>query len=72
MSWVIAGFLFFLWILGMLTFESGGGWVHGLFLLGVLILAKRVVSGPPKPMGGKRDGVHRKFQKPWERGEEHD
>lgn len=45
MLWTIAVVLFVLWALGFFAFNVGGGLIHGLIVLAVIILLFQLLSG---------------------------
>ena len=48
MLWTIIGILFLLWILGF-SFSIGGGLVHILLVIAVIVLIIRLVTGGRAP-----------------------
>lgn len=44
MLWTIVGILFVLWLLGF-SFSVGGGLIHLLLVIAVIVLVVRLISG---------------------------
>lgn len=49
MLFTIAIILIVLWLLGMITSYTLGGWLHILLVLAVIAFVIRLISGPPSP-----------------------
>jgi hypothetical protein len=47
MLWTIAVILFILWILGFLVVHVGGGLIHLLLVIAVIVIIYRLVTGRP-------------------------
>ena len=47
MLWTIAVILFILWILGFLVVHVGGGLIHILLVIAVIVIIYRLVTGRP-------------------------
>ncbi len=47
MLWTIAVILFFLWILGFFVIHVGGGLIHILLVIAVIVIIYRLVTGRP-------------------------
>lgn len=47
MLWTIAGILLALWVLGMVTPNALGGFIHVLLVLALLVVVIRLVRGRP-------------------------
>jgi hypothetical protein len=47
MLWTIAMVLLILWILGFFVFPVGGGLIHILLVIGVIVVIYRLVTGRP-------------------------
>ena len=45
MLWTVAVVLFVLWALGLFAFHVGGGLIHALIVVAVLILLFQLISG---------------------------
>jgi hypothetical protein len=45
MIWTIAVVLLVLWMLGLVTFTTMGGFIHVLLVLGVVVVLVRVIQG---------------------------
>lgn len=45
MLWTIAVVLFVLWLLGLVTSYTMGGFVHALLVIAVIIVVLRLISG---------------------------
>jgi hypothetical protein len=45
MIWTIAVILFILWLLGAFAFHVGGGLIHLLLVLAVIVILYRVITG---------------------------
>lgn len=49
MLFTIAIILIVLWLLGMITSYTLGGWLHLLLILAIIAFIVRLVAGPPRP-----------------------
>ena len=47
MLWTIAVILFILWILGFFVVNVGGGLIHILLVIAVIVVIYRLVTGRP-------------------------
>lgn len=47
MLWTIAVILFILWILGFFMMHVGGGLIHILLVIAVIVIIYRLVTGKP-------------------------
>jgi uncharacterized protein DUF5670 len=47
MLWTIAVILFILWILGFFVVHVGGGLIHLLLVIAVIVIIYRLVTGRP-------------------------
>ncbi len=47
MLWTIAVILFILWLLGAFVFPIGGGLIHILLVIAVIVIVYRLVTGRP-------------------------
>jgi len=47
MLWTIAVILFILWILGFCVVHVGGGLIHLLLVIAVIVIVYRLVTGRP-------------------------
>jgi len=47
MLWTIAVILFILWILGFFVVNVGGGLIHILLVIAVIVIVYRLVTGRP-------------------------
>jgi len=47
MLWTIAVILFILWILGFFIVNVGGGLIHLLLVIAVIVIVYRLVTGRP-------------------------
>ena len=47
MLWTIAVILFILWILGFFVVNIGGGLIHILLVIAVIVIIYRLVTGRP-------------------------
>ena len=45
MIWTIAVILFILWLLGAFAFHVGGGLIHLLLVLAVIVILYRLITG---------------------------
>ncbi len=45
----IAIILIVLWLLGMITSYTLGGWLHILLVLAIIAFLVRLIAGPPRP-----------------------
>ena len=45
MIWTLAVILFILWLLGAFAFHVGGGLIHILLVLAVIVIVYRVITG---------------------------
>lgn len=45
MLWTIAVVLFILWLLGLLSSYTMGGFVHALLVIAVVVVLLRIISG---------------------------
>jgi len=45
MLWTIVGILFVLWLLGFFAFHIGGGLIHLLLVLAVIVVIVNLISG---------------------------
>lgn len=45
MIWTIAVILFVLWLLGFFAFHVGGGLIHLLLVLAVIVVLYRLITG---------------------------
>jgi hypothetical protein len=45
MIWTLAVILFVLWLLGAFAFHVGGGLIHLLLVLAVIVVLYRVITG---------------------------
>ena len=45
MIWTIAVILFVLWLLGGFVFHVGGGLIHALLVLAVIVVVYRLITG---------------------------
>ena len=49
MLFTLALILLILWLLGLISAYTLGGWIHLLLIAAVIALVIRLVSGPPRP-----------------------
>ncbi len=47
MIWTIAVILFILWILGFFVMHVGGGLIHILLVIAVIVIVYRLITGRP-------------------------
>ncbi|HXG69355.1 MAG: lmo0937 family membrane protein [Gemmatimonadaceae bacterium] len=47
MLWTIAVILFILWILGFFVVNVGGGLIHILLVIAVIVIVYRLITGRP-------------------------
>lgn len=47
MLWTIAVILFVLWILGFFVVNVGGGLIHILLVIAVIVIVYRLITGRP-------------------------
>lgn len=47
MLWTIAVILLVLWLLGLVTSYTLGGFIHILLVLAVIVIVINLISGPP-------------------------
>jgi hypothetical protein len=47
----IAVILIVLWLLGMISSYTLGGWLHLLLVVAVIALLVRLIAGPRRPLG---------------------
>lgn len=47
MLWTIAVILFILWILGFFVVNVGGGLIHLLLVIAVIVIVYRLITGRP-------------------------
>ena len=40
-----------LWLLGMISSYTLGGWIHLLLVIGLIVLIVRLIAGPPRAPG---------------------
>jgi hypothetical protein len=52
MLFTIAVILFVLWLLGMISSYTLGGWLHLLLVLAVIAVLVRIIAGRPGPPAG--------------------
>ena len=45
MIWTLAVILFILWLLGAFAFHGGGGLIHILLVLAVIVILYRLITG---------------------------
>jgi hypothetical protein len=45
MIWTLAVILFILWLLGAFAFHVGGGLIHLLLVLAVIVIVYRLITG---------------------------
>ncbi len=45
MIWTLAVILFILWLLGAFAFHVGGGLIHALLVLAVIVVLYRLITG---------------------------
>ena len=45
MLWTITIILFFLWVLGLVSSYTLGGWIHILLVLAIIVLIFNLLSG---------------------------
>jgi hypothetical protein len=45
MLWTILVILLVLWLLGMITSYTAGGWIHVLLVIAVIVLVVRLIQG---------------------------
>lgn len=45
MLWTIAVVLFVLWLLGLVTSYTMGGFIHALLVIAVVVVLLRIISG---------------------------
>jgi hypothetical protein len=48
----LAIILIVLWLLGLITSYTLGGWLHILLVLAIIAIVVRLVAGPPAPPAG--------------------
>lgn len=48
MLFTLAIILLILWLLGMITSYTLGGWLHLLLIIGIIVLVVRLIVGPPR------------------------
>lgn len=51
MLFSLAVVLIVLWLFGIISSYTLGGWIHLLLLAGILALILRLIAGPPRPPG---------------------
>ncbi len=49
MLFTVAVILIVLWLLGMISSYTLGGWLHILLILAIIAVVIRLISGPPRP-----------------------
>jgi hypothetical protein len=47
MFWTIAVILFILWLLGFFVMHVGGGLIHLLLVIAVIVIVYRLITGRP-------------------------
>ena len=47
MLWTVAVILFVLWLLGAFAFHVGGGLIHLLLVIAVIVIIYRLITGRP-------------------------
>jgi hypothetical protein len=47
MLWTLAVILLILWLLGWLVFPIGGGLIHILLVIAIIVILIRVITGRP-------------------------
>jgi Family of unknown function (DUF5670) len=45
----LAIILIVLWLVGMISSYTLGGWLHVLLVIGIIALLVRLIAGPPRP-----------------------
>ena len=45
----IAVILIVLWLLGMISSYTLGGWLHLLLIVAIIVFVARLIAGPPRP-----------------------
>jgi hypothetical protein len=45
----LAVILIVLWLLGMITSYTLGGWLHLLLIVAIIAFVVRLIAGPPRP-----------------------
>ena len=45
----LAVILIVLWLLGMISSYTLGGWLHLLLILAIIVFVVRLIAGPPRP-----------------------
>ena len=45
MLWTVAVILFVLWLLGFFAFQVGGGLIHALLVIAVIVVLFNLISG---------------------------
>lgn len=48
MLWIIAAVLFVLWLLGMLTSTTIGGFIHVLIVIALIVIVVNLIRGKKK------------------------
>ena len=48
----LAVILIVLWLLGLITSYTLGGWLHILLVLAIIAIVIRLIAGPPAPPAG--------------------
>lgn len=51
MLFTIALILLILWLLGLISSYTLGGWIHLLLVIGLIVLIARLIAGPPRAPG---------------------
>jgi hypothetical protein len=51
MLFTLAVILFVLWLLGMISSYTLGGWLHLLLVLAIIAVIVRLIAPPPGPPG---------------------
>ena len=61
MLWMIAVILLALWVLGLITGTTGGGFIHVLLVIAILVVVVKIVKGQ-KPVVQATPASHRAFE----------
>jgi len=56
MLWTIAIIFVLLWVIGLLTSYTLGGFIHVLIILAVALLLIRIIKGPVRKSSGHANG----------------
>jgi hypothetical protein len=60
MLWSIAAIFALLWVLGLATSHTMGGFIHALVAAVIVLLLIRIIRGPGHPLGNGKLGRNRR------------